>query len=542
MAMAFLMLWSICISAQEPPIPKIEHVVVIGFDGLSPDGLEKAHTPTFDKIIAEGASTMHARAVLPTSSSTNWASMIMGAGPEQHGITSNAWNRNNFTLPAVTQGESFLFPTIFRLIDHTFPETEIGAIYHWGDFGRLFEKSAVDYDINPETEEETAKVASAYIRSKKAKFTFIHFDHIDHAGHEYGHGTPHYYESVEKGDQLLQELIAAIETAGIRDKTLVIVSSDHGGLGNGHGGESLQEIEIPFILWGASVKKGHTITHPVYQYDNAATVAYALGIKPPHAWIGKPVKSAFKGHEYSDAYPTLVQLKAPVVRPQAEGYKKAGGLFDDKAEVSIENPNEEGEIRYTLDGSFPTPSSEYYTNPFPVLGNTIVKSAIFKDNKIRSTVGEAYFRIKPEAMPEPVRYEVFYLKDLALIPPLKDKKADLTGHIFEITSDEIKDKIKAHTAVRFTSLLEVGEKGSYTFYIRSDDGSKLFIDDELVVDNDGDHGVKEKGGSLHLDPGAHEIKVLWFNGGGGGWLDVFYETARQPKQILPSTALKAIAQ
>ena len=96
------------------------HVVVIGLDGLSPDGLQNADTPTFDKLMQEGASTMHARAVLPTSSSTNWASMIMGAGPEQHGITSNSWEKDNLVLPAVTQSEPFLFPSIFHLIRYLF--------------------------------------------------------------------------------------------------------------------------------------------------------------------------------------------------------------------------------------------------------------------------------------------------------------------------------------------------------------------------------------------------------------------------------------
>ena len=257
--------WS-CAKKDHENSPIVKHVVVIGFDGLSPDGLKKATTPTFDKIISEGASSMHARAVLPTSSSTNWASMIMGAGPEQHGITSNSWEKNNFVLPTIIQSEDFLFPSIFQLIDDQKENAEIGAIYHWTGFGRLFEKGAVDYDISPDSEDETAALASAYIKDKKPTFTFIHFDHVDHGGHEYGHGSPEYYKSVEKADAMLAEVMAAIKASGMADETLVIISADHGGLGKGHGGESLQEIEIPFILWGKSVKKNHVLKYPVYQY------------------------------------------------------------------------------------------------------------------------------------------------------------------------------------------------------------------------------------------------------------------------------------
>ncbi len=304
LTIGILSLWS-CVEKTTEQSQKARHVVVIGFDGLSPDGLRNADTPHFDRLMAEGAYTLNARAVLPSSSSTNWASMIMGAGPEQHGITSNSWEKSNFVLPTVAESEDFLFPTIFHLVETQMENPEVGAIYHWKGFGRLFEKSAVDYDVNPDTEEETARLAVAYIKSKKPDLTFVHFDHVDHEGHEFGHGTPEYYRSVEKADRLLGEVMAAIKDSGMANETVVVVSADHGGLGKEHGGESLKEMEIPFIIWGKSVKKNHKLTHPVFQYDNAATVAFALGIKKPLAWIGRPVKNAFEGFDETDGYPTV---------------------------------------------------------------------------------------------------------------------------------------------------------------------------------------------------------------------------------------------
>ena len=529
--------WS-CAKKDHENSPIVKHVVVIGFDGLSPDGLKKATTPTFDKIISEGASSMHARAVLPTSSSTNWASMIMGAGPEQHGITSNSWEKNNFVLPTIIQSEDFLFPSIFQLIDDQKENAEIGAIYHWTGFGRLFEKGAVDYDISPDSEDETAALASAYIKDKKPTFTFIHFDHVDHGGHEYGHGSPEYYKSVEKADAMLAEVMAAIKASGMADETLVIISADHGGLGKGHGGESLQEIEIPFILWGKSVKKNHVLKYPVYQYDNAATVAFALGIKTPMAWIGKPVKNAFEGYEISDDYPITERVEEPVILPVATLNKKAGGLFDDTANIIIENTNGAGEIRYTLDGSMPNANSTLYTEAVRTTENVVVKSAIFRNGKIASTVSEAFFRIKNKTMAPPISYEVFYLENLTSIPSLENKRPDAKGTCFEITSDEVKEEIRSNTVVRFSTSIQVEKEDRFTFYTNSDDGSKLWVNNELVVDNDGDHGVIEKNGSITLKPGTYPLQVVWFNGGGSGWLNVDYQTTTTPKQVLPSTILK----
>ena len=287
----------ICLACQPTPttfqVDGLEHVIVIGVDGMSPDGIRSAKTPNLDRLVEEGASTFTARGVLPTSSSPNWASMIMGAGPEQHGITSNAWKKDTFVLPATVYNEYGYFPTIFSVIRKQDPEAEIGAIYHWTGFGRLFEAEVVDYNISPETEAETAKLATQYLKDKKPDFCFIHLDHVDGAGHSKGHGSPEYYQSVERADTLIGSILQTLESEGMLKNTLLIVTADHGGKDFGHGGETLEEILIPFILYGKGIKKGYKILSAVNTYDQAATVAFALGIEAPQAWVGRPVKEAF---------------------------------------------------------------------------------------------------------------------------------------------------------------------------------------------------------------------------------------------------------
>ncbi|WP_218127127.1 alkaline phosphatase family protein [Catalinimonas alkaloidigena] len=274
---------------------RVGHVLVIGVDGMSPDGVRQATTPVLDSLMAHGSFTLHARAVLPSSSSSNWASMIMAAGPEQHGITSNEWERDRHTLPASTPGSEAIFPTIFGQLRAQRPEAEIGAIYHWEGFGRLFEKRAVNYDQHGDTEEATTQLAEAYLKEKRPQFLFVHLDHVDHWGHEIGHGTPEYYRAVERADSLIGRMVRAAQAAGLQDDLLVLVTADHGGLGKSHGGETLAEMEIPFILAGKGIKPHHEIAHVVNTTDNAATVAFAFGLTTPYAWIGKPVTSAFEG-------------------------------------------------------------------------------------------------------------------------------------------------------------------------------------------------------------------------------------------------------
>ncbi len=300
MCIALAALAAGCSETISDPEPKAQRVIVIGIDGMSPDGIAASPTPIMDFIMENGAYTLTARGVLPTSSSPNWKSMISGSDTEHHGVTSNKWEKDKFILPAATTGMEDIYPTIFGVLREQRPDAKIAAIYDWKGFGRLLEQSALDYDSYKATgkekldEDETAQLAIDYILSEKPDFLFVHLDHVDHAGHQHGHGSSHYNESVTKADTLIGNILQAAKDAVIYDETLFIISADHGGVGTGHGGETLDEIEIPFMLLGPGVKKGHTIDHQVMTYDNAATVAFALGVEPPYAWIGRPVKSAFE--------------------------------------------------------------------------------------------------------------------------------------------------------------------------------------------------------------------------------------------------------
>jgi len=50
--------------------------------------------------------------------------------------------------------------------------------------------------------------------------------------------------------------------------------------------------------------------------------------------------------------------------------------------------------------------------------------------------------------------------------------------------------------VNFSGFIDVPADGQYTFYTSSDDGSKLYIDNQLVVNNDGEHSLRERSGQL----------------------------------------------
>ena len=541
MTMGTLFLWS-CSSNIEATPEGIEHIIVIGIDGMSPNGIQKANTPTLDSMIQNGAATMHARSVLPSSSSPNWASMIMGADTEQHGVTSNGWEKFDHQLPPVVVTENGTFPTIFTLFKDQQPEAHVGAIYDWDGFGRLFEKSDVDFDIDGDHEDKTTQEAVNYIKEHTPKFTFVHLDHVDHAGHAKGHGTPDYFQSVEKADSLIAEIVNATKDVGIFEKTMFIVSADHGGLGFGHGGESLAEMEIPFILYGAGIKKGYYIEETVYQYDNAPTVAYAMGLQTPQAWIGRPVKGAFIGNEAPKLiYKRKEQITQPKILPDAGYFEPAGGVFKaDSVAVVIQNPNNAGEIRYTLGAAVPSlENSEVYRDTFYLKQTDIIKAGVFQNDQLVSTIAEGSFRIVSKGKQDPVTFQVYQVNGIEKLPDFADFNPILEGFVTEFSHKQVLSEgiPQEQVAVVFESYLEAQEAGKYTFFTNSDDGSKLYVNGTQIVDNDGDHGVMERSGSLELAKGKHLVRVEFFNGGGGYHLDAKYKGPNIPKQIIPANHL-----
>lgn len=85
----------------------------------------------------------------------------------------------------------------------------------------------------------------------------------------------------------------------------------------------------------------------------------------------------------------------------------------------------------------------------------------------------------------------------------------------------------------FKSNLVISEAGNYRFFTSSDDGSCLYIDGKLVVNNDGDHGMVEKAGRAKLEPGRYSIRVNYFNSGGGNGLKVSWAGPGFKKQPIP---------
>lgn len=93
-------------------------------------------------------------------------------------------------------------------------------------------------------------------------------------------------------------------------------------------------------------------------------------------------------------------------------------------------------------------------------------------------------------------------------------------------------------ATKQTAAIVLPASGEYTFFIASDDGSRLYVNGAQLINNDGLHGVTEKNASIQLSAGAHTLVVTYFDNGGGDGLTVSWKGPGFDKQPIPTTALR----
>jgi len=90
---------------------------------------------------------------------------------------------------------------------------------------------------------------------------------------------------------------------------------------------------------------------------------------------------------------------------------------------------------------------------------------------------------------------------------------------------------------RHTGYVRVDIAGNYTFYVNSDDGSKLWIDNQVVVENIGTHAIREESGTIYLNAGYHTLKLEFFENFGWAGLELKWESDSIPKQYVPPGSL-----
>jgi arylsulfatase A-like enzyme len=268
-------------TATGVPRPAISRVLILSIDGWRPDSIELAPMPNVSALMQDGAYTLSAQTIWPSSTLPSHASMLTGMCPAKHGVNWNdyipafgyARGTDLFDLAHAAGLKTVMYVGKEKLRQITEPEsTDIFVFINDRDLvitKKLLENFPQDFGV-----------------------LFIHFATTDDMGHEHGWLSPEQLSVLYRADQALGQLLAALDTYGLRGETLIILTADHGGHGTTHGSNRPEDMTIPWIASGPGIHPGKLRT-PVHTMDTAATAAWALGLPIPPEWDGVPITEAF---------------------------------------------------------------------------------------------------------------------------------------------------------------------------------------------------------------------------------------------------------
>ncbi len=223
-------------------------------------------------------------------------------------------------------------------------------------------------------------------------------------------------------------------------------------------------------------------------------------------------------------------LPAPVIQPE-----KQTAFTGDSVKVTITSGVKDAIVFYTTNGAEPDSTSLVYKEPF-----YITNSAEIKARSMKMGFGTSYTQsckinfIDPEK--NGINYDYFEGKWMKL-PDYRKLPVVKSGTIFEFGLDKI-IPTKDEFGVSFYGFLQIDKTGEYEFIIRSNDGTKLYLNNKLVINHDGPHGADiEKSGKIKLEAGKHPVKLDYFQAGGGLFLQLEYAGPGVQRQIIPPQIL-----
>ena len=260
--------------------------------------------------------------------------------------------------------------------------------------------------------------------------------------------------------------------------------------------------------------------------DDLASVAYWYQLEPHKPFPPLPAKDQLA---IVDEFPL-------------SGFSEHN-VFVGETKVSIHGQMNVEKIFYTLDGSEPTPASALYNGAIRISENATIKARGFAQGKSVTPILAGRFvqtssrkAVEVGQLKPGVAYQFIRLDEsLETTKTLRNRKSHEEGisESLALPNTQLPDRF----GMIFNGYVRIPSSGVYTFHTFSNDGSVLFIGDEVVVDNDGPHAARPRSGQIALDAGLHPIRLEYFQAGAGKALEVSVEGPGIPKQLIPSKML-----
>ena len=278
-----------------------DHVILIVIDAVRPDVLVAANTPNFDNLTADGSYTWNAWTVTPSVTIKAIPSIYTGATPEVHGVTS--WD-----------GEIYAETIVEVFEEAGLPCAIVGQDQILGGYSATY---CTGYYYHPKADENFTSTAIEWFIEYRPFLLTIYNPMPDRRGHAYGHESAEYQESIENADYHVGRFVQTLKDEGVYDRTLIVITTDHGMTGTSHGYGYENDMRIFSIWHGPRVNENYQMVDNVYI--------------PPSATYDE----TYVAHRIIDIAPTMTSLVGLRAPENSEG--NIIHQIIEKADIKLEN-------------------------------------------------------------------------------------------------------------------------------------------------------------------------------------------------------------
>jgi len=219
-------------------------------------------------------------------------------------------------------------------------------------------------------------------------------------------------------------------------------------------------------------------------------------------------------------------------------------IFTDAYELRLASGSGVGVVFFTLDGRDPTLESPRYERPVPITDTTTVRAIeVWPDGRTSEPAVITLAKVTCREPDAPLTAADRFVPGVILEvwDGVFRKLADFLGtppaETRPVAHADLREAGRDKPfGARYTGYLRVPADGVYAITVGSDDGSALWLGDDLVVDNDGHHVYTEVTGERALRAGYHRFTLGYFEGGGAHYLRLFWAGPDGQRRPMPAEA------
>lgn len=218
-------------------------VLIIGIDGVRTDALQQANTPNIDALIASGFYTYESWHEGITVSGPSWSTIMCGVEFPKHGVTSNSYSGSNYNqYPYFTRRAKDCLPNLYEV-----------QIVQWAPMSDNVYNDGWDQKIKvcDGCGANSVSAAQTQLANPNLDVLFVYFDECDLTGHSIGFNpaNPAYIAAIQTVDGHVGSILNALYSRPnyANEDWIILLTTDHGGIGTGHGGNTNSERKIWWV-------------------------------------------------------------------------------------------------------------------------------------------------------------------------------------------------------------------------------------------------------------------------------------------------------